>query len=238
MTSNGILNDDLTRFVNDLSSDSESESEADFRIDALVRRAIRPDSQMFLLPEVSRSDMQLAAEAKELYYGVVNTTPKLCHNLLRDIYRIYLSVVDQATGSIPLWFWLYNWIRYLAGVLFSSLTELSFAYQIIIQSMYQVMLGLDMLVTGIYDDRGDKLRPASMYDESESPTPPPKESTPMHKASSRDQSTKNSKKKAQSKVPQNSPKNSPRSPKESPRERVNQQRPKVRRNPATAWEVE
>ena len=35
MTSNGILNDDLTRFVNDLSSDSESESEADFRIDAL-----------------------------------------------------------------------------------------------------------------------------------------------------------------------------------------------------------
>ena len=42
---------------------------------------------MFLLPEVSRSDMQLAAEAKELYYGVVNNTPKLCHNLLRDIYR-------------------------------------------------------------------------------------------------------------------------------------------------------
>ena len=159
--------------------------------------------------------------------------------LLNIIYfSIYLSVVDQATGSIPLWFWLYNWIRYLAGVLFSSLTELSFAYQIIIQSMYQVMLGLDMLVTGIYDDRGDKLRPASIYDESESPTPPPKESTPMHKASSRDQSTKNSKKKAQSKVPQNSPKNSPRSPKESPRERVNQQRPKVRRNPATAWEVE
>ena len=51
MTSNGILNDDLTRFVNDLSSDSESESEADFRIDALgklistenhLRQIIRP----------------------------------------------------------------------------------------------------------------------------------------------------------------------------------------------------
>lgn len=88
MASNGILNDDLTQQLDDLSSDSDSEYEIDFRINALVKRAIRPDSQMFLLPEVSRSDLQLAAEAREAYYFVVNTTPKLFHNFLRDIYRL------------------------------------------------------------------------------------------------------------------------------------------------------
>ena len=153
-------------------------------------------------------------------------------------------MVGQAAGSIPLWLWLYNWIRYLAGVLFSSITELSFAYQIVIQSMYQAMLGLDQFVTGIYDDRGDKLRPASTSGESlpptpppKAPTPPPKAPTPTPKAPSRDPLTKSSSHKAPPKVKQ-SPKNSPRSPKESPRERVNQQRPKARRNPATSWEVE
>ena len=42
-----VLNKDLARIVDDLSSDSESEGEADFRIDTLVQKAIRPDREGF-----------------------------------------------------------------------------------------------------------------------------------------------------------------------------------------------
>ena len=94
MASNGILNDDLAQQLDDLSSDSETEYEADFRINALVKRAIRPDSQMFLLPEVSQSDLQLAAEAREAYYFVVNTTPTLFHNFVRDFYRLVDEILQ------------------------------------------------------------------------------------------------------------------------------------------------
>ena len=38
-----VLNKDLAQIVDDLSSDSESEGEADFRLDTLVAKAIRPD---------------------------------------------------------------------------------------------------------------------------------------------------------------------------------------------------
>merc|ERR1711892_1523480 len=157
MASNGILNDDLAQQLDDLSSDSETEYEADFRINALVKRAIRPDSQMFLLPEVSQSDLQLAAEAREAYYFVVNTTPTLFHNFVRDFYRVYIAFVQRGTDSLPIFVWLYNWIRYLVGVMFSAVTELSFAYQIIIQSHYQLMLKLDQVVTSVFDDRQNSM---------------------------------------------------------------------------------
>ena len=70
----------------DLSSDSESD-EDDFRINRIIMKTLRPGSQMFLLPEVSKSDMQLLAEARDIYKFVCDYTPKLFHRVLRSIYR-------------------------------------------------------------------------------------------------------------------------------------------------------
>lgn len=68
----------------------------------------------------------------------------------------------RGTGSLPIFVWLYTWFRYLVGVIFSALNELSYAYQIVIQSHYQFMLKLDEVVTSVYDDRQNMLAPAGL----------------------------------------------------------------------------
>ena len=58
-----------------------------------------------------------------------------------------------ACSTTPIWLRVYNFVRYLLGVLLMILTEVSFAYQILVQLHYQIMLKLDYAVTSVYNDR-------------------------------------------------------------------------------------
>jgi hypothetical protein len=148
--SGSILDEMISRQINDLSDDSDYE---EMPIEDLIRKLTKPPS-VYMLPKVTESQVKTMTEAKQAYKQFVSTLPLQIQPYAKQSYRIYRYMIKDIPGhSFALTVSWYNWLRYVIGLLVYMLSLTANSWQLTIENCHRYIIRSDAYINQLLDDR-------------------------------------------------------------------------------------